>query len=177
MDSVVCWAVESGDCPPLPELSRAEQGEARRDSFATCVKRCLSLLSPSCGKAFPPVHKVRIEVLSGGNESYAELVPWLVPWFMQEVIHRTLERESMPRLHLHLLSDSTGETLEVIAKAALAHFEGAEVIRHFWPMVRSQHHLDRIMGEIADNPGLVFFTLVNTETRARLADRCRTREL
>ena len=79
----------------------------------------------------------------------------------------------MPRLHLHLLSDSTGETLEMVAKAALAQFEGAEVIRHFWPMVRSQQHLDRIMGEIAANPGMVLFTLVNMEIRAKLEERCR----
>lgn len=79
----------------------------------------------------------------------------------------------MSRLHLHLLSDSTGETLEMVAKAALAQFDGREVIRHFWPMVRSLQHLDRIMGEIASNPGLVLFTLVNPETRRHLEDRCR----
>jgi len=80
----------------------------------------------------------------------------------------------MQRLHLHLLSDSTGETLEMIAKAALAQFDDADVVRHFWPMVRSQQHLDRIMGEIANNPGLVLYTLVNPETRVRLAQRCAT---
>jgi len=80
----------------------------------------------------------------------------------------------MPKLHLHLLSDSTGETLEMVAKAALAQFDDTEVIRHFWPMVRSQQHLDRIIGEIAANPGIVLFTLVNSETRARLEERCRT---
>ena len=80
----------------------------------------------------------------------------------------------MSRLHLHLLSDSTGETLEMLAKAALAQFEGADVVRHFWPMVRSQQHLDRIMGEIAANPGLVFYTLVNADTRVRLEEHCRT---
>ncbi len=79
----------------------------------------------------------------------------------------------MPRLNLHLLSDSTGETLEAIAKAALAQFEGADVVRHFWPMVRSQQHLDRIMGDIADNPGLVFYTMASTELRGKLMERCR----
>ncbi|MBH0111455.1 kinase/pyrophosphorylase [Novosphingobium sp. YJ-S2-02] len=78
----------------------------------------------------------------------------------------------MARFHLHLLSDSTGETLEMIAKAALAQFDDTEVLRHFWPMVRSQQHLDRIMGEIASNPGLVFFTLVNEDTRSRLEETC-----
>lgn len=79
----------------------------------------------------------------------------------------------MNRLHLHLVSDSTGETLEMIAKAALAQFEDAEVVRHFWPMVRSKQHLDRIVPDLADNPGLVLFTLVNAETRARLEEHCR----
>ena len=79
----------------------------------------------------------------------------------------------MTRLHLHLLSDSTGETLEMIAKAALAQFDDAEVIRHFWPMVRSQQHLDRIVGELAANPGLVLYTLVNAESPQMLEERCR----
>ena len=79
----------------------------------------------------------------------------------------------MTSLHLHMLSDSTGETLEMIAKAALAQFEGADVHRHFWPMVRSQQHLDRVLGEIAAHPGLVLFTLVNADIRVRLEDRCR----
>ena len=78
------------------------------------------------------------------------------------------------RYHLHLLSDSTGETLENIAKAALAQFDGAEhVVKHFWPMVRSESHLDRILTDVAANPGLVLFTLVNRDTRRKLETRCR----
>ena len=79
----------------------------------------------------------------------------------------------MARLHLHLLSDSTGETLEMIAKAALAQFDDADVTRHFWPMVRSRQHLERIMEEFKINPGLVLFTLANPETRGLLEDRLR----
>jgi len=78
------------------------------------------------------------------------------------------------RLHLHLLSDSTGETLENIAKAALAQYDDVETIRHFWPMVRTEAHLERILEEIAQNPGLVVFTLVNSATRKMLEQRCRS---
>lgn len=78
----------------------------------------------------------------------------------------------MMRLHLHLLSDSTGETLENIAKAGLAQFDGVETVKHFWPMVRSEGHLDRVLVEIAQRPGLVIFTLVNHEVRQRLETRC-----
>ena len=76
------------------------------------------------------------------------------------------------RLHLHLLSDSTGETLENIAKAALAQYDDVETVRHFWPMVRTEAHLDRILQEIAQNPGLVIFTLVNPSSRRILEQRC-----
>ena len=83
----------------------------------------------------------------------------------------------MKRIHLHLLSDSTGETLEMIAKAALAQFENADVVRHFWPMVRSRQHLERIVPELSSNPGLVLFTLVNAETREALRKHCRSLSL
>ncbi|GAA4771614.1 pyruvate, water dikinase regulatory protein [Stakelama sediminis] len=78
------------------------------------------------------------------------------------------------RLHLHLLSDSTGETLENIAKAALAQYDDVETLRHFWPMVRSEAHLERILQEISQNPGLVLFTLVNADIRRTLETRCRS---
>jgi len=79
----------------------------------------------------------------------------------------------MNRLNLHLVSDSTGETLEMIAKAALAQFENPDVNRYFWPMVRSRQHLDRIVQDFSDNPGLVLYTLVNADTRKRLEEHCR----
>jgi regulator of PEP synthase PpsR (kinase-PPPase family) len=77
-------------------------------------------------------------------------------------------------LHLHLISDSTGETLESVAKASLARFESAEAIKHFWPMVRSEGHLDRIIEEVAKKPGLVIYTLVDGVVRDRLERRCAT---
>jgi len=78
----------------------------------------------------------------------------------------------MQSLHLHLLSDSTGETLETIAKSALAQFDDPQVIRHFWPMVRSLQHLERIVRDIAANPGLVLYTVVNPEIRSKLEAHC-----
>ena len=76
------------------------------------------------------------------------------------------------RLHLHLVSDSTGETLESIAKAGLARFEGVEAIKHFWPMVRSEGHLDRVIEEVVRRPGLIIYTLVDGGVRDRLEQRC-----
>ncbi len=90
----------------------------------------------------------------------------------RHVIHRVISPAMTTRLHLHLLSDSTGETLENIAKAALAQYDDVETVRHFWPMVRTESHLERILQEIAQNPGLVIYTLVNPTTRRVLESRC-----
>jgi regulator of PEP synthase PpsR (kinase-PPPase family) len=78
----------------------------------------------------------------------------------------------MTKVHLHLVSDSTGETLESIAKAGLARFEGVEAVKHFWPMVRSEGHLDRVIEEVLKRPGLVLYTLVAGGVRERLETRC-----
>ncbi|HEY7809798.1 MAG TPA: pyruvate, water dikinase regulatory protein [Allosphingosinicella sp.] len=83
----------------------------------------------------------------------------------------------MTAIHLHLLSDSTGETLELIAKACLAQFEGVEVRRHLWPMVRSEGHLDRVLDDIERRPGLVLYTLVNSNIRRELEQKTRRRGL
>ncbi len=61
----------------------------------------------------------------------------------------------------------------MIAKAALAQFEDSNVTRHFWPMVRSRQHLERIVEEFKAKPGLVLYTLVNEDIRKQLEERCR----
>ena len=80
--------------------------------------------------------------------------------------------QCVTRLHLHLVSDSTGETLETVAKSALALFDEVETVKHFWPMVRTEGHLNRTLGDITANPGLVLFTMVSVEMRHLLEDRC-----
>jgi [pyruvate, water dikinase]-phosphate phosphotransferase / [pyruvate, water dikinase] kinase len=80
----------------------------------------------------------------------------------------------MPRIHLHLVSDSTGETLEIMGKAALAQFEHVEPLKHFWPMVRTSGHLGRVLSEIADHPGLVLYTFASRDMRSKLETGCKT---
>lgn len=75
--------------------------------------------------------------------------------------------------HIHLVSDATGETLNAIAKAASAQFEGVDVRDHFYALVRSRRQLERVMEHIREEPGLVFFTLVNPELRRELENQCK----
>lgn len=74
--------------------------------------------------------------------------------------------------HIHLVSDATGETLESMAKAALAQFETSLVRKHIWPMIRSARQMERVMDEIEVRPGLILYTLVNEEIRDVLVRRC-----
>jgi regulator of PEP synthase PpsR (kinase-PPPase family) len=74
--------------------------------------------------------------------------------------------------HVHLVSDATGETLNSIAKAALAQFEGVLVEEHSYVLVRSRKQLARVIEQIAAQKGLVFFTLVNPELRSELIAQC-----
>ncbi|HEX3654014.1 MAG TPA: pyruvate, water dikinase regulatory protein [Rhizomicrobium sp.] len=75
--------------------------------------------------------------------------------------------------HIHLVSDATGETLNAIAKAAAAQFEGVDVRDHFYALVRSPKQLERVMEHIREEPGLVFFTIVNPDLRRELEIQCR----
>ncbi|HEX2592366.1 MAG TPA: pyruvate, water dikinase regulatory protein [Rhizomicrobium sp.] len=77
-----------------------------------------------------------------------------------------------PEFHVHLVSDATGETLNAIARAAIAQFEGVKVNEHFYALVRSQRQLQRAIEHIREEPGLVFFTLVNPELRQELQREC-----
>ena len=72
--------------------------------------------------------------------------------------------------HLHLVSDSTGETLINVGRAAAAQYEGVSAIEHVYPLVRSAAQLDRVISEIRAAPGLVLYTLVGGDLGERLEE-------
>jgi [pyruvate, water dikinase]-phosphate phosphotransferase / [pyruvate, water dikinase] kinase len=74
--------------------------------------------------------------------------------------------------HLHLVSDSTGETLITVGRAATAQYQGISPIEHVYPLVRNQRQLDRVISEIENEPGIVLYTLVETELVERLRKAC-----
>ena len=77
------------------------------------------------------------------------------------------------KFHIHLVSDSTGETLHAMANAALAQFENVEVMVHPYALVRAEQQLTRALDHIAIMPGIVFFTLANQNLRTKLMARCK----
>jgi [pyruvate, water dikinase]-phosphate phosphotransferase / [pyruvate, water dikinase] kinase len=74
--------------------------------------------------------------------------------------------------HLHLVSDSTGETLIAASRAASAQYQGVASIEHVYPLVRTPAQLDRVITEIENAPGIVLFTLVDSDLSRRLEESC-----
>ena len=75
--------------------------------------------------------------------------------------------------HVHLISDSTGETLNAITKAVSARFDNVLPIEHIYPLIRSPRQLERVLREVEASPGVVVHTIVDRELRVELEDGCR----
>ena len=74
---------------------------------------------------------------------------------------------------LHLISDSTGETLTTIAKAAAVQYANVRPIEHVHPLIRTKRQLARCLTEIEQAPGIVLYTIINTELIAEIERHCR----
>ncbi len=75
--------------------------------------------------------------------------------------------------HVHLVSDSTGETLNAMARAVCARFENVLPIEHYYALVRSPRQLERALADIEDAPGVVMHTIVDDTLRTALEEGCR----
>ena len=74
--------------------------------------------------------------------------------------------------HLYLVSDSTGETLIAVSRAAAAQYASMSAIEHIYPLVRTPQQLDKILNELESAPGIVLYTLVDHDLARRLETAC-----
>lgn len=74
--------------------------------------------------------------------------------------------------HLHLVSDSTGETVSSVARASLAQFEGVEVEEHSWSLIRTKGQVDKALEGIRRKPGFVMYTMADKTLRRYFKDGC-----
>jgi [pyruvate, water dikinase]-phosphate phosphotransferase / [pyruvate, water dikinase] kinase len=75
--------------------------------------------------------------------------------------------------NLHLVSDSSGETVSGIARACLVQYDKEDVTEHFWWLVRTKGQMSRVIDGIKAAPGLVIFTLLDPTIRGPLEQACR----
>lgn len=83
----------------------------------------------------------------------------------------------MKKFHLHLVSDSTGETVASVARASLAQFDDLIAEEHVWALMRTQGQLEKMIASLDSYPGIVMFTLVDSDMRERLRQECGKRGL
>jgi len=75
--------------------------------------------------------------------------------------------------HLHLVSDASGETLTMIAKAAAVQYPLVRAIHHVHPLVRTHRQLADVVEKVKAHPGIVLYTVVNTTLGRDLEKACK----
>ncbi len=85
----------------------------------------------------------------------------------------SLTRSYATYFHVHLVSDSTGETLNAMARAVCARFENVLPIEHIYALVRSPRQLERALTDIEEAPGVVIHTIVDDQLRTALEEGVR----
>ena len=75
-------------------------------------------------------------------------------------------------INLHLISDSTGETLSSVARAVLSQFEKVESNDFIWSLIRTKPQLDRVLEAIAKKPGIVLYTIMHDDLVEDLRKEC-----
>ncbi len=78
-----------------------------------------------------------------------------------------------PVVHLHLVSDATGETVRTLGRACVSQFDGIAVREHFWVLIRNTDQLLGVIEGIRATPGVVLATVVNDQLRHLLEVACR----
>ena len=76
------------------------------------------------------------------------------------------------QFHLHLISDSTGETVQAVARAVCAQFVDAAPQEHIYGLVRGSKALARALEELKANPGPVMYSILDDGLRSELHAAC-----
>jgi regulator of PEP synthase PpsR (kinase-PPPase family) len=71
---------------------------------------------------------------------------------------------------IYVVSDSVGETAELVTKAALSQFNGTNVDIKRFPYVEDTSHLDEVLSLAKLDRGMIAYTLVKPEMREYMSD-------
>jgi hypothetical protein len=77
------------------------------------------------------------------------------------------------RINLHLVSEATGDTVNMLARATTAQFDNVQIVMHRWSLIRTSFQLHRVLEGIEHEPGPVLSTLVDHALRGELETTCR----
>lgn len=75
-------------------------------------------------------------------------------------------------LNLHLVSDSTGETLISVARAVMSQFENVEANEFIWPLIRTKAQIEKVKESIKQSPGIVLYTILQDDLTESIRKHC-----
>jgi [pyruvate, water dikinase]-phosphate phosphotransferase / [pyruvate, water dikinase] kinase len=78
----------------------------------------------------------------------------------------------MHNFQLHLVSDSTGETVIHVARACVVQFDEVDMEEHLWPMVRNEERVQEVLDAVEVQGGFVLYTLVDMDIATKLEAGC-----
>jgi len=85
-----------------------------------------------------------------------------------------VQKQQQNFFHLHLISDSTGETLLAAGRAAAAQYKNARAIEHIYPLIRTEKNLEKVFAGIEEEPGIILYTMVDQKLARQLDEWCAT---
>lgn len=71
----------------------------------------------------------------------------------------------MDKSIIYVVSDSVGETAELVTKAAISQFNGSNIVLKRYPYVEDLKHIDEVISLAVFDKGMIVFTLVKPEMR------------
>ena len=74
---------------------------------------------------------------------------------------------------IHLVSDSSGQTVKHAAKSALSLFPEIDVKKYHWMLIRSKNALNEALEKIKQKGGIVLYTVSDPELRNILKQFCK----
>ena len=74
--------------------------------------------------------------------------------------------------HIYLISDSTGETVSIVARSVYARFENIKFKESRWALIRTNKQIDNIIKIIKEKPGMILYTMINKQLEKYLQKKC-----
>ncbi len=78
----------------------------------------------------------------------------------------------MSKLIIHLVSDSSIQTVKHVANSALSQFSKIESKLYHWPMLRNVELLNEVLKKIKLKPSIVLYSILDHEIRKKLTKFC-----
>ncbi len=69
----------------------------------------------------------------------------------------------MKNLIVHLISDSTGETISLLSKAIFAQFDDLNVKEYAWSLTKNKERLDEVLSNVKKKGGIIIYTIAEKE--------------